>query len=337
MVFRENESRDLSGIVAIWKPAGWTSHDVVARLRRLTRTKRIGHTGTLDPYVTGVLPVCIGRATRVVEYVQDVPKTYEVTLLLGVSTDTEDATGTVLERVDSVSVTEEQVRNVLASFVGDIMQVPPMYSAVSVDGQRLYNLARQGKVVERPSRRVHIYSLELLHLEESDRPRIRFRVRCSKGTYVRTLCVDIGRALGVPASMAELVRTESGGFVRADCVTLEQVQLMMDAGTFAAHLLPADRALRTYPRAVVDANTAENLWDGHKINPARLQSYSEQNVEPGKLFTIYREDEVFVGIFSYDEQLGRVIGVKVFTPEQRMAKGGSSKSDETDSFTRSSK
>lgn len=190
---------ELTGVLAVFKPAGYTSHDVVAKARRILGMKRIGHTGTLDPQVTGVLPLCLGRATRVVEYIQELPKEYVATLRLGMASDTEDLTGTITETVDEVKVTEEEVLAVLNSFKGVISQVPPMYSAVKVEGKRLYELAREGKTVERKSRDVEIYEIEMTDMVYSGNyPDITFRVLCSKGTYIRTLCVDIGRALECP-------------------------------------------------------------------------------------------------------------------------------------------
>src|SRR5690606_6893481 len=219
------DTKQLDGILAVWKPAGWTSHDVVAKLRRWTRMRRIGHAGTLDPQVTGVLPLCLGRATRVVEYMQELPKAYEAVMQFGIATDTEDLTGTVTETADASHVTEPMVREALRQLTGVIEQVPPMYSAVTVGGRKLYELAREGKVVERKPRRVTVHSLTLRFAElGGPQPRIGFAAVCSKGTYIRTLCVDIGRALGVPAAMESLTRTESAGIVQADCLTMEQIE-----------------------------------------------------------------------------------------------------------------
>src|SRR5690606_34497847 len=221
----------MDGILAIWKPEGWTSHDVVAKTRRLLGMKRIGHAGTLDPMVTGVLPLCLGRSTRVVEYIQERPKSYEATICLGVATDTEDMTGEIIDSVESVQVSEQDIKKVLKQFIGNIEQIPPMYSAVKVDGKRLYELAREGKSVERKARQMTIHQIELISIDfEKKLPQFTFSVLCSKGTYIRTLCVDIGRALGVPAAMASLVRTMSGGIVKEQCVTLEQVEEHMQQG-----------------------------------------------------------------------------------------------------------
>jgi tRNA pseudouridine55 synthase len=305
----------MEGILAVWKPAGWTSHDVVAKVRRLLRIKRIGHAGTLDPQVTGVLPLCIGRATRVVEYVQERPKAYEAVLQLGLTTDTEDLTGTIVSQVDSVTIQESEIRLALASFVGEIKQVPPMYSAVRVSGKRLYELAREGRVVERQARPVTIYELELLGLELGiPHPRIRFSVKCSKGTYIRTLCVDIGKALGVPAVMAELTRTMSGGFTRQHCLTLEEIETLQASGELEAKLLPADAALDHLPRVAVDARTARHAFQGKQI-----PMDSVQHIQPSDLhglIRLYEEDGMFLGLFELDSDTGMLKAVKVFTPTE---------------------
>lgn len=239
---------ELEGVLAVYKPAGFTSHDVVAKTRRLLGMKRIGHAGTLDPQVTGVLPLCLGRATRIVEYIQELPKEYIATLRLGMSSDTEDLTGTVTETADDIRVTEEEVKRTLESFRRIISQTPPMYSAVKVGGKRLYELAREGKTVERKSRQVEIYEIEMSDMVWNGRfPDITFRVLCSKGTYIRTLCVDIGRALGLPGVMVKLERTMSAG-IRADrCLSLEEIGERRANGTLQEYLIPADEAIRHLP------------------------------------------------------------------------------------------
>ncbi|MBD2845241.1 tRNA pseudouridine(55) synthase TruB [Paenibacillus sp. IB182496] len=299
----------MDGILAVWKPAGWTSHDVVARARRLLGTKRIGHAGTLDPAVTGVLPLGVGRATRLVEYMQSLPKTYEAELQFGVATDTEDLTGTVLEQLDRVELDERQIRQTLVRFVGDIRQTPPMYSAVRVQGKRLYELARAGQEVERPERTVTIHALELLRLELSgDSPRIAFSATCSKGTYIRTLCVDIGRALGVPAAMAKLVRTVSAGLTQADCVTLEELERRAQEQTAADCLLPPDRAVAHLPRLTVPADEARAAMQGKKL-PLRMD---DPDTAGEQLLRLYGLGGRFLGIFQSNPQEGIIRPVKVF-------------------------
>ena len=209
----------MNGIVIVDKPQGWTSQDVTARLRRVFNTCRIGHGGTLDPMATGVLPVFVGRATRGVEFFEHAEKTYETVLRLGITTDTEDISGTVLTQQDAF-VTGEQLEQVLQRFRGDILQVPPMYSALKVGGQKLYDLARKGKEVERQPRPITIHELTLLGMEAEG---IRLRVRCSKGTYIRTLCKDIGEALGCGGCMAALRRVTAGEYTIEESVPLQQL------------------------------------------------------------------------------------------------------------------
>ena len=230
----------MNGIVIIDKPAGWTSQDVTARLRRVFGTRRIGHGGTLDPMATGVLPVFVGRGTRGVEFFEHAEKTYETELLLGVATDTEDTTGTVRARRE-VSVTQEQLTEVLERFRGEIMQIPPMYSALKVNGQKLCDLARKGRQVERQPRPVTIHELTLLSREGDT---LHLRVRCSKGTYIRTLCADIGEALGCGGCMQALRRTQAGEYTIAEAVPLQQ---LLEAAEPETYLRDVDTMFRGYP------------------------------------------------------------------------------------------
>ncbi|MFS0727888.1 tRNA pseudouridine(55) synthase TruB [Paenibacillus sp. 1P07SE] len=298
----------MDGILAVWKPAGWTSHDVVAKVRGMLRIKRIGHAGTLDPEVTGVLPLCIGKATRVVEYLQEQPKAYQAVLQLGVATDTEDLTGDVIETAEDISVDEADLHRIFLSFIGEIEQVPPMYSAVRVDGRRLYELAREGKVVERKARRVTIHELELLSVAQQDgKPRIAFSVTCSKGTYIRTLCVDIGKALGVPAAMAELTRTQSAGLGEADCLTLEQIAELHEQGELAGRLLSPDQGLSFMEKLVIDRESADRALKGQKL---RLQT---EKLAADRLIRLYDERDAFLGVFRTDAERGLICPVKVFS------------------------
>ena len=230
------------GIIIIDKPAGWTSMDVCGKLRGILKTKKVGHAGTLDPMATGVLPVFVGNATRAVSYAEGGDKEYVAGLRLGLTTNTQDTTGEVVaER--PVSVTRAQLEDVLARFTGEIDQVPPMYSAIKINGQKLYQLARKGQEIERPPRRVTIHELALLEPEDGD---WRLRIRCSKGTYVRALCHDIGQALGCGGCMAALRRTMAAGFTLSDAVTLEQVQAEGEA-----LLRPVDSLFRDRPAYVL--------------------------------------------------------------------------------------
>ncbi|AIQ47815.1 pseudouridine synthase [Paenibacillus sp. FSL R7-0273] len=299
---------ELTGVLAVLKPAGFTSHDVVAKARRILGMKRIGHTGTLDPQVTGVLPLCLGRATRVVEYIQELPKEYVATLRLGLSSDTEDMTGTITEAVDEVRVTEAEVLTVLESFKGVISQVPPMYSAVKVDGKRLYELAREGKTVERKSREVEIYEIEMKDMVwNANYPDITFRVLCSKGTYIRTLCVDIGRALGLPGVMVELTRTMSAGISASHCLTLEQIAEYKEAGTLESHLIAADEAIAHLPRHTVIEEKKKAALQGQRLSVR----YVAPSVTDSGDFRLYDSEGEFLGIYKLDET-GAIAPVKVF-------------------------
>lgn len=249
----------MNGIVIIDKPSGWTSQDVTARLRRVFDTRRIGHGGTLDPMATGVLPVFVGRATRGVEFFEHAEKTYETLLLPGLTTDTEDITGTVL-RKQEVSLTEDQVEAVLHKFRGEIMQVPPMYSALKVGGQKLCDLARKGQEIERKPRPVTIFELEFLGFQEG---MVRLRVRCSKGTYIRTLCKDIGEALGCGGCMAALRRTAAGSYGIDDAVPL---QTLLDTQEPEKYLRTVDTMFAQYEAVTLSPNQETRCRNGNAFS-----------------------------------------------------------------------
>ncbi len=229
-----------NGILIVDKPAGWTSQDVVAKLRGVFHEKRVGHGGTLDPMATGVLPVFFGRATRAVEFFEHAEKTYEATLRLGTVTDTQDTTGTVLE-TRPVAVTESALRETLARFTGTQQQLPPMYSAIKIGGKKLYEIARTGKEIERKPREITVFSIELLNFSDNEAV---LRIHCSKGTYVRTLCHDIGAALGCGGCMAALRRTEAGAYTLVQSVTMDA--LLADPAPEAL-LLPTDTLFSQHP------------------------------------------------------------------------------------------
>ncbi len=303
----------MDGILAVWKPEGWTSHDVVAKVRRLLKMKRIGHAGTLDPMVTGVLPLCLGRATRVVEYLQERPKAYQATIRLGIATDTEDITGEIIERADQIDITKEQAVDVLNRFTGTIEQIPPMFSALKVNGKRLYEIAREGKTVERKPRAVHIYNIELLHTNlDSSEPEFTFSVECSKGTYIRTLCVDIGRALGVPASMAHLTRTMSGGITEQSCLTLEEIEQLSEAGGIEERLLSSDSAVAHMEKVVLDDPFAARVLNGQRIKLHHADGQTE-NMHDGQLIRLYNKSMVFLGVFQIDTVKSIFKPIKVFS------------------------
>jgi len=306
----------LEGVLPILKPTGWTSHDVVAKARRILGVKRIGHTGTLDPAVTGVLPLCVGRATRFVEYLQDLPKQYEAVLVIGIATDTEDMEGTIVAQSDDIVLTEAQIREALFSFQGEIDQVPPMYSAVKVDGKRLYELAREGKEVERKSRRVTIYELELLSTKLSGGegfPEIAFRVTCSKGTYIRTLCVDIGRRLGFPAAMKSLVRTQTGNFSLSDCVTLEQLAELASKGEAGAKLIPGDQAIGHLPAIKLTAEQSKHGLQGRKLYLNANQFEQLEGLETERIIRAYDSNGDFLGLFQWQADLRQLTPHKIFS------------------------
>ena len=280
----------MNGIVIVDKPQEWTSQDVTARLRRVFNTRRIGHGGTLDPMATGVLPVFVGRGTRAVEFFEHAEKTYEATLRLGLLTDTEDVFGNTLEE-RPVNVTEEQFLSILDQFRGKIMQVPPMYSALKVNGQKLCDLARKGREVERQPREIEIFELECLGF---DGVNARLRVRCSKGTYIRTLCKDIGVALGCGGCMAELRRTSAGEYTIEEAVPLQVLLETEDPGKF---LRPVDSMFRNYPAVTLSPKQETRVRNGNSfsstLEPGTYRTYSQtgaflalSKVEDGVMSTI---------------------------------------------------
>ena len=262
----------MDGIVIVDKPQGWTSQDVTARLRRVFGTRRIGHGGTLDPMATGVLPVFVGRATRAVEFFEHAEKTYETVLRLGITTDTEDMTGTVLTE-ENVSFTEEQLQETLAAFRGEILQVPPMYSALKVNGQKLCDLARKGKTVERQPRPITIHELTLVERGENT---LRLRVRCSKGTYIRTLCKDLGEKLGCGGCMESLRRVAAGEYTVDEAVPL---QTLLDTEEPEKYLRGVDTMFRNYPAVTLTANQETRCRNGNAFSvslaPGTYRAYSQ--------------------------------------------------------------
>jgi tRNA pseudouridine55 synthase len=250
------------GILNVNKQAGWTSHDVVAKIRGLLKGAKVGHAGTLDPAATGVLPILVGRGTRIAEYLLEWDKEYRAILRLGLTTDTQDATGAVLATHPTDGLTEEQIRAAIAPFRGRITQVPPMYSAVKVAGVPLYKSARAGKTVERAPRTIDIYGLDVLEIAGAD---VALLVRCSKGTYVRTLCADIGAALGVGGHLLSLQRTRVGPLTVGKALTLDEIQARVLAGRLADDILPLDAALEMLPAVAVDGKTAGRVRHGGAV------------------------------------------------------------------------
>lgn len=269
-----------NGILIVDKPADWTSQDVVSKLRGVFHEKRVGHGGTLDPMATGVLPVFFGRATRAVEFFEHAEKAYVAHLRLGTVTDTQDTTGNVLE-THPVTVSEEQIRSVLAQFLGQQEQIPPMYSAIKVGGKKLYELARAGKEVERKPRAITVFELELRAFSEG---KAVIYVRCSKGTYVRTLCHDIGAALGCGGCMSSLRRTKSGVFSVDNAYTIAEIQEAADRGEEEKLMLPIDTLFAGYTKLSVDADSEKKLKNGCIINTS----------SPDGRFRVYSEDGEFL-------------------------------------------
>ena len=285
----------MNGIVIVDKPRDWTSQDVTARLRRVFNTRRIGHGGTLDPMATGVLPVFVGRATRGVEFFEHAEKTYETVLRLGMLTDTEDITGTVLEE-RNVHISETEFSAVLQRFRGKIMQVPPMYSALKVNGQKLCDLARKGKEVERQPREIEIFELECLAF---DGLTARLRVRCSKGTYIRTLCKDIGLALGCGGCMQELRRVSAGAYTIAEAVPLAE---LLETEEPEKYLRPVDTMFTHYPAVTLSEKQEKRVRNGNSfsttLEPGTYRSYSAA----GEFLALSRvEDGVYSTIKSFFE------------------------------------
>ena len=285
-----------SGIINVYKEAGYTSFDVVAKMRGILHEKKIGHTGTLDPEATGVLPICIGKATKVCDLLTDKDKVYEVVMHLGIETDTQDMTGQVL-RQKEVLVTPEEVTETILSFQGEIAQIPPMYSALKVNGQKLCDLARKGITVERKPRNVVIYSIRILQMAL---PLVTMEVHCSKGTYIRTLCQDIGQQLGCGACMEQLVRTRVAQFALADSVTLAQVEQLVAQEALERILLPVDRVFASYPAIQAKTCADHKLQNGNAIFAEEVcQEVSERRGK--ELVRMYLSDGRFVGIFCWKE------------------------------------
>ena len=290
-----------SGIINVYKEAGYTSFDVVARLRGILKIKKIGHTGTLDPDATGVLPVCVGKATKLCDMLTDKDKVYECVMMLGVETDTYDLSGKVLSR-NSVTASEEEIVNVINSFVGDIMQVPPMYSALKVNGKKLYELAREGKEVERKPRPVTIFSIDILNISL---PEVSIRIHCSKGTYIRSLCHDVGEVLGCGCAMKSLVRTRVSMFDIADARTLDEIERIVKAGNLDGIMLKVDQAFEGMETVFVipTEDAIKHAVNGVPIPATDVFAESISGFEDGRRYRIYLPDNRFIGVYSYNDNL----------------------------------
>lgn len=284
----------MDGIIPLWKEKGMTSHDCVFKLRKILQTKKVGHTGTLDPDVEGVLPICIGRATKLAEYITDEGKTYEATVTLGSATTTEDASGEVVaEKEITETILPIDVEKAAKSFVGEIEQIPPMYSAVKVNGRKLYEYAREGIEVERPKRTVNIYAIELLKPYvpiSPDNNTFRIRIKCGKGTYIRTLAVMIGEKLGYPAHMSELKRTQSGIFTEEQCFTLSEIEALRAKEEEASFLYPLEDGLSDMAQQNISELIHEKVLNGVVLPEQFIKERSQGRVAllyKNKLTAIY--------------------------------------------------
>ncbi len=294
------------GIINIYKEAGYTSHDVVARLRRILGQKKIGHTGTLDPDAVGVLPVCLGVGTRLCDMLTEENKEYVVELRFGVTTDTQDMSGTVLSR-QAVTITEKQAAEIADSFLGDYEQVPPMYSALKVNGRKLYELAREGLEVERKARCVRIEELEILHMEL---PVIRLRVVCSKGTYIRTLCDDIGKKAGCGAAMASLKRTRVGRFCADDALTLSDVEDMVKADRLEEFIVRVEEMFPALQSVKIWDDYQKQLENGNCL--ALKMTCGLKALNDSEQVRVYNAQGIFYGIYRYEERTKNFFPVKMF-------------------------
>jgi tRNA pseudouridine55 synthase len=259
------------GVLNVRKEAGWTSHDVVARIRGKLRGIKVGHAGTLDPEATGVLPLLVGRGTRIAEYLLEWDKTYLAVLRLGEATDTQDATGTVLQRSPIESLKEDRIREVVGGFHGRIQQIPPMYSAVKVGGVPLYKAARAGRDVARQPREVTVFHLDIVQIQIPD---VTLRVACSKGTYIRTLCADIGERLDVGGHMKTLIRERVGPMTVEQALTVGEIELRLEQGTLAASMLTLDEALAGLPACTVRDETARRVMHGMPVPPSEILTWN---------------------------------------------------------------
>ena len=284
----------MDGIFNIYKEKGFTSHDVVAIVRRTIHMKKVGHTGTLDPDAEGVLPVCVGKATKLSDVIMDGRKSYRAMLRLGITTTTEDASGEVLETKE-VEFNEDRIREVVASFIGKLEQVPPMYSAVKVNGKKLYELAREGKEIQRKSRTIEVYDIRIRQFLPPDR--VEIDVDCSKGTYIRTLCADIGKRLGCGGHMAELLRTATGAFSLENAIKLDELKSLAEQEKAEEALLTMEEALKDFPVVKVSEKSQKFLYNGGKIQE-RFFTEKPASSQEGDIVVVYDHENNLVGLYE---------------------------------------
>jgi tRNA pseudouridine55 synthase len=286
----------VDGILVINKTTGMTSHDVVAKVRKLLHQKRVGHAGTLDPAASGVLPICVGQGTRVAEYLSESGKAYQAEITFGVVTDTYDVEGTIIRTADTTGLTQEQIEVALAHFLGPQTQMPPLYSAIKIQGQPAYKRLRAGETIELDPRPIEIFQLQILAWLP---PRLTLAIECSKGTYIRSLAYDLGERLGCGGYLTSLIRTRSGPFSLTDSITLEQLAEVVTQGTIETHLFAADRALQQYPALWLDNTTAQRVLHGNAF------SYDDQdNLVAAELARVYDVAGNFLAIATWDAEQG---------------------------------
>lgn len=310
----------INGIINVYKEQGFTSHDVVAKLRGILKMKKIGHTGTLDPDAEGVLPVCLGKATKLCDLLTDKDKTYETVLLLGQTTDTQDTSGTVLSQQEAV-FTDEEIKEVVSSFIGDILQVPPMYSALKVNGKKLYELAREGIEVERKARPITIFDIQILDIksitvmeeatgESLAQMQVRMNVHCSKGTYIRTLCHDIGEKLGCGGCMKELKRTRVANFLIEDSLKLAELEQLKREDKIETVVVAVDEMFPKAPKVTVAKEYSKFIYNGNTFTKRHLKDRIEN--DGLSEVRVYDEEGTFVGLYEFDQEKKCFKVVKMF-------------------------
>ena len=300
----------INGVINVYKEPGFTSHDVVAKLRGILKQKKIGHMGTLDPNAMGVLPVCLGKATKLCDILSEKDKTYNATLLLGLDTDTQDTSGEVISKADTDSImelSEDKVFETIKSYIGDYDQIPPMFSAIKIGGEKLYNLARRGEVIERPARHCRIIDITVTKMEL---PRVDLHVTCSKGTYIRTLCHDIGKDLGVGGCMEKLVRTKVERFSVEDSITLKQIEEFRDNNTLEDYITPVDEMLGNYSKCMVSKGAEKLVYNGNIFTSGN--TFLKMNHEDVQIVRVYTSEGEFIGLYKFNSEKQIYKPVKMF-------------------------
>lgn len=297
----------MNGIINVYKEKGFTSHDVVAKLRGILHQKKIGHTGTLDPDATGVLPVCLGNATKLCDLLTDKDKTYKAVLKLGVVTDTQDLTGKILKE-SMVECSREEMEQVIYSFLGDYQQIPPMYSALKVNGKKLYELAREGKTIERKPREVKIHAIKILDVNWQEKE-VEFEVTCSKGTYIRTLCHDVGEKLGCGGAMKSLVRTRVSRFCIKESLALAQIDQLTKEGKIEEKIIAVDKYFINNPAIYIKENADKLVYNGNFFHKRNIGTFKEGT---GDWIRVYDSRGKFVGLYKLEEKEEIYKPVKMF-------------------------